>query len=125
MQSAGLIQPSNSPRASPVVLVKKCDNTYRFCVDYRSLDAVTKCDAFPLPRVDDLLDQLGQSKCFSTLDLHCSCWLLADPVDERSKEKTAFGTQDGLFELLVILFGITYAPAAFQRLMQQVLSGLK
>lgn len=123
MQSAGVIQPSNSPWASPVVLVKKRDNTYRFCVDYRYLNAVTKSDAFPLPRVDDLLDQLGQSKCFSTLDLAAGYWQI--PVDERSKEKTAFATQDGLFEFLVMPFGLTNAPAVFQRLMQQVLSRLK
>ena len=123
MQSAGVIQPNNSPWASPVVLVKKRDNTYRFCVDYRSLNALTKSDAFPLPRMDDLLDQLGQLKCFSTLDLAAGYWQI--PVDERSKEKTAFATQDGLFEFPVMPFGLTNAPATFQRLMQQFLSGLK
>ena len=118
-----MVQPSSSPWASPVVLVRKKDNSYRFCIDYRSLNAVTKGDAFPLPRVDDLLDQLGQSKCFSTLDLAAGYWQI--PVDEQSREKTAFATPEGLFEFRMLPFGLTNAPAVFQRLMQRVLAGLK
>ena len=66
IQEAGVIQPSNSPWASPIVLVRKKDGTYRCCVDYRELNAVTKPDSYPLPRIDDLLDQLGDTKFFST-----------------------------------------------------------
>ena len=70
MQQAGVIQPSSSPWASPVVMVRKKDGTHRFCIDYRELiNAVTVPDTFPLPWIDDLLDQLGQSRFFSTLDL--------------------------------------------------------
>ena len=69
MQEAGVIQPSNSPWVSPIVLVHKKDGTYRFCVDYRELNAVTKPDSYPLPRIDDLLDHLGDTKFFSILDL--------------------------------------------------------
>ena len=74
MQSNGVIQPSKSPWSSPVVLVRKKDGTLRFCVDYRGLNAVTKADTFPLPRIDDLLDQLGKSRYFSTLDLSSGFW---------------------------------------------------
>ena len=69
MQSSGVIQPSDSPWSSPVVMVRKKDGTHRFCVDYRELNSLTRQDSFPLPRIDDLLDQLGCSHYFSTLDL--------------------------------------------------------
>ena len=69
MQSEGVIQPSHSPWASPVVLVKKRDGSHHFCVDYRGLNSVTKADSFPLPQTEDLLDQLGQSTYFSSIDL--------------------------------------------------------
>ena len=122
MQEAGVIKPSNNPWASPVVLVKK-DGTLCFCVDYRGLNAVTKLDKFPLPRIDVLLDQLGRARCFSTLDLAAGYWQIR--VDKESKEKTAFMTQGGLFEFRVMPFGLTNAPAVFQRLMEKVLAGLK
>ena len=123
MQASNVIQPSSSPWASPVVLVRKKDGTLRFCVDYRGLNSVTKLDQFPLPRIDDLLDQLGEAHYFTTLDLASGYWQIR--VDKPSREKTAFVTHHGLFEFRVMPFGLTNAPAVFQRLMQKVLSGLK
>ena len=122
MQDSGVIRASNSPWASPVVLVRKRDGSLRFCIDYRDLNSVTKADTFPLPRVDELLDQLGRSKYFSTLDLASGYWQV--PVHPASREKTAFITHQGLYEFQVMPFGLKNAPAVFQRLMQRVLHGL-
>ena len=123
MQASGVIEPSESPWASPVVLVRKKDGTLRFCVDYRALNSVTKPDLFPLLRINDLLDQLGKCKCFTTLDLKSGYWQIKVHAD--SQEKTAFITHQGLFEFKVMPFGVTNAPAAFQRLMQRVLAKLQ
>ena len=122
MQRNGVIQPSCSPWSSPVVMVRKKDGSHRFCVDYRGLNSVTKADTFPLPRIDDLLDQLGRASYFSTLDLASGFWQIR--MEPLSQEKTAFVTPHGLFEFRVMPFGLTNAPAVFQRLMQQVLAGL-
>ena len=122
MQKNNVIQPSCSPWSSPVVMVWKKDGTHRFCVDYRSLNSLTKPDTFPLPRIDDLLDVLGKARYFSTLDLASGFWQIR--LDEDSKEKTAFVTPQGLYEFRVMPFGLINAPAVFQRLMQQVLIGM-
>lgn len=122
MQRNNVVQPSRSPWASPIVLVRKTDNTLRFCVDYRALNEVTKPDKFPISQIDDLLDQFGEAHYFSTLDLAAGYWQIW--VDEASQEKTAFVTHQGLFEFCVMPFGLTNAPSVFQRVMQQVLSGL-
>ena len=123
MEDAGVIRPSKSPWASPIVLVRKKDGTHRFCVDDRALNAVTTPDTFPLPCIDDLLDQLGKAKYFSTLDLAAGYWQIQMHPDSR--QKTAFATHMGLHEFCVMPFGLRNAPAVFQRLMQQVLAGLK
>ena len=122
MQKQGVIQPSRSPWASPIVLVRKRDGSHRFCIDYRGLNAVTKADSYPLPRIEDLLDQLGQSAYFSSIDLASGFWQIRMHPD--SQEKTAFTTQQGLYEFRVMPFGLTNAPAVFQRLMQQVVTPL-
>ena len=122
MQEAVVIQPSQSPWSSPVVMVRKKDGSQRFCVDYRALNAVTKVDTYHLPRVDDLLDRLGGSRYFSTLDLASGYWQI--PVSPGVREKTAFVVPQGLYEFRVMPFGLTNAPAVFQRLMHKVLLGL-
>ena len=123
MLDQGLIRPSDSPWASPVVLVRKKDGTIRFCVDYRRLNEVTRKDAYPLPRIDACFDCLGRSSWFCTLDLRSGYWQV--PVQEDDIEKTAFITPQGLYEYLVMPFGLTNAPATFERLMEKVLKGLQ
>ena len=122
MLRTGVVQPSRSPWANPVVLVRKKDGSLRFCIDYHPLNSVTKPDLFPLPWIDDLLDQLGKSKFFSTLDLAAGYWQVK--VELESREKTAFITNNSLYEFRVMPFGLTNAPAVFQHLMQQVLAEL-
>ena len=123
MLDRSVIQPSSSPWASPVVLVPKKDGSFRFCIDYRRVNAVTRKDAYPLPRVDDTLDTLAGSKWFSTLDLLSGYWQVE--VSPEDREKTAFCTHEGLFEFRVMPFGLCNAPATFQRLMDTVLAGLQ
>ena len=122
MQKQGIIQPTSSPWASPVVLVPKKDGTTRFCVDYRRLNAVSRKDVYPLPRIEDILSTLGDANYFSTLDLASEYWQIE--MEESSRPKTAFATQ-GLFEFTRMPFGLCNAPATFQRLMQVILAGLE
>ena len=96
MRENDVIQPSKSPWASPIVLVRKKDNRFRFCVDYRKLNDVTHKDAYPLPRINDTLNTLAGSKWFSTLDLASGYWEVE--VAEKDCHKTAFSTSEGLFE---------------------------
>jgi len=118
----GLIEPAHSAWSSPVALVRKKDGSWRFCVDYHKLKSVTIQDAYPLPQIDESLDALAGSKYFSMLDLLSKYWQV--PLSPDAQEKAVFITRDGLRKWKVLPFGLTSAPATFQRLMEQVLSGL-
>ncbi|XP_041967264.1 uncharacterized protein K02A2.6-like [Alosa sapidissima] len=114
----GVARPSSSPYASPIVVVQKKDGAIRLCVDYRQLNARTRKDAYPLPRIEESLDALTGATLFSTLDLASGYNQV--PMAERDKEKTAFCTPFGLFEFNRMPFGLCNAPSTFQRLMERI-----
>ena len=122
MLEYGAIRPSQSPWASPVVLVGKKDGETRFCIDYRKLNEVTVKDAHPLPRISDLLESLRGSCYFTTLDAAKGYWQI--PMDPASIEKTAVSCPEGLLEFTVMPFGLCNAPTTYQLAMQRVLAGL-
>jgi len=119
MLHRGFIQPSTSPAASPILFVKKANGSLRLCVDYRGLNAITKPNRYPLPLVSDLLDTIRGSQIFSKLDLKSAFNLLR--VAKGDEWKTAFRTNEGLYEYLVMPFGLKNAPAAWQSFIQWVL----
>jgi len=122
MLDAGVIEPSTSPWLSPVVLVKKKDGGVRFCVDYRALNAVTKGDSYPLPRIEELLDELGPMNIFTTLDARAAYW--AVEVDPSDRPKTAFSDGYRLFQFVRLPFGLSTAPTTFQRTINVVLAAV-
>jgi hypothetical protein len=117
------IEPSKSDWSSPCILVPKPDGTYRMCTDYRKVNSVTKTDSYPIPRIDDCIDKVGKAKVVSKFDLLKGFWQV--PLSERAKEVSAFVTPDGLFQYKVMPFGMKNSPATFQRIMNQVVSGLE
>lgn len=117
-----IIEPSDSPWASNVVLITQ-KGKVRFCVDYRKLNEVTKADQYPLPRIDDYLNQFQGKSWFSTFDANSGFHQI--PIEEKDREKLAFRTHEGLFQYKRMPFGIRNGPSIFQRIMDQVLGNAK
>ena len=122
LQQSDFIEPAAGPWASNVVLVRKKDGSYRLCVDYRQLNAITYRDSYPLPHIDTCLGSMNGAVWFSTLDLRSGYHNI--PIREDDRDKTAFITRRGCFRYKVMPFGLTCAPSVFQRLMDLVLCGL-
>lgn len=118
-----IIERSNSPWSSPCVLVPKPDQSYRFCTDFRKVNNVTKTDSYPIPRIDDCIDKIGQAKYVSKFDLLKGYWQI--PLTDRAKEVSAFVTPDAFYQYKVMPFGMKNAPATFQRMVNGLVSDLK
>jgi hypothetical protein len=114
----GFIRPNTSPWGCPAIFVKKKDDTLWMCIDYRPLNAVTIKNKYPLPRIDTLFDQLAGGKVFSKIDLRSGYYQIK--IRPQDISKTAFSTRYGLYEYLVMSFGLTNAPAFFMYLMNSV-----
>lgn len=123
MLEQDIVEPSKSEWAAPVVLAPKSDGTLRFCVDYRRLNSVTIKDRYPLPRMEDCLDSLGDAKYFSTLDCNWGFWQI--PMAKEDRSKTAFTTHAGTFQYKRMPFGLCNAPASYQRTLDILLMGIK
>uniref|UniRef100_K7EX57 ribonuclease H n=1 Tax=Pelodiscus sinensis TaxID=13735 RepID=K7EX57_PELSI len=123
MKQWGVIEESRSKWRSPIILVPKRDGSVRFCIDFRKVNGISQFDAYPMPRVEELLECLGRARYISTLDLSKGYWQI--PLDPQDRKKTAFATPFGLFQFRRMPFGLHGAAATFQRAMDQVLRPMK
>ena len=123
MLRAGVIEPAQSSWASPVVLVPKSDGSWRLCIDYRRLNAVTVKDVYPIPRMDEYIDSLGSASVFTALDANWGYWQV--PIRKGDRDKTAFVCHQGLYRFNRMPFGLTNAPATFQRAVDILLARFK
>ena len=123
MKEDGVIRDAKSEWASPVVVIPKPDRSMRFCVDCRRLNELTVRDSYPLPRMEDCLDSLGEEAFFTTLDWNSEYWRIT--VAEEDRAKIAFTCHEGWFEFRRMPFGLCNAPSTFQRTVDMLLSGYK
>ena len=118
-----IIEPSLSQWSSPCILVPKPDGSYRSCTDFHRVNGVTKTDSFPILHIDYCIDRIGHARYVSKFDLLKGYWQV--PLSERAKEISAFVTPDGLYQYLVMPFGMKNASATFQRMINTMISGLQ
>jgi hypothetical protein len=123
MLNMDVIESTNSPWDSPIVLVPKPDGSIRFCIDYRKLNAVTEKDSYALPRVDDCLHSLGEARYFTTLDANWGYWQIN--VADADRDKTTFTSHRGLYRFKRMPFGLVSAPATSQRAIDVILSSVR
>jgi hypothetical protein len=117
-----IIEHSNSPWSSPCLLVPKPDGSFRFCTDFRKVNALTKTDSYPIPRIEDCIDKIGHAKYVSKFDLLKGYWQV--PLTDKAKEISAFVTSDGFYQYKVMPFGMKNASATFQRMINHLLCDL-
>ena len=120
---AGVIEPAMSEWAAPVLFAPKKDGKLRFCIDYRKLNSMTVKDTYPLPRMDECIDSLGESEYFTTIDAFAGYWQIN--LRKRDRHKTAFVCHAGTYEYKRMPFGLTNAPACFQRALDMILTKYK